>query len=153
MARTPLQWSFLLDSAAPRALGSFLKHTITDWLPVASARRELALPTVLVVLTTPNRNARVLPCALSEAARLEPHVDVFETPPHDAVWCVALLPGARGRWWIQHEVAPSRGLNISLVRALGGEGAHDGAVDVRDDQAGAPRAATLRELRRLLRKP
>lgn len=153
MARTSLQWSFLLDSAAPRALGSFLKHTVTDWLPVASARRELALPTVLVVLTTPNRSARVLPCAPSEASRFEPGIDVFETPPPDAVWCVALLPGARGRWWIRHEVAPSRGLNISLVRALGGEVAHDGATDARDDQAGAPRKATLRELRRLMHKP
>lgn len=151
MSPSSLQWSFVLDPSAPPALGAFLRRAVTDWLPAASARRELALPTVVVVRMIGGRHARVLPCAPAEAAALAPGAALGDAPPEGAVWCVAMLPRARGRWWVQHVLAPPRGMLLALVRGDDGDVPGGVSTEPSNTKGASRRRATLREHRARLR--
>lgn len=123
MPDAPLRWLFSLDVDAqgdtpPPALVSFLQRADITWLPSVGARRELGLPTVVVVLSTA-AGPRVLAVSPSEAEQLVPGVDVLEAPPAGAVWCAALLPGASGRWVLRSATSPQRGPRLEIVRGEG----------------------------------
>lgn len=124
----PPTWPFTLDESAPPALAAFLARASLTWLPVSAARRELGLATVVAVIST-SGGGRVVPCSPAEAQQLVPGADLDEPPPAGAVWCVALLPGASGRWALRHALGPQRRPRLEVVRGgTGDEGEGDGAA-------------------------
>lgn len=121
MPAPPPVWPFTLDASAPPALAAFLERVDITWLPVSAGRREFGLPTVVAVVSA-GASGRAIPCSPAEAAQLVPGVDVTDAPPEGAVWCVALLPGASGRWALRHALSPQRRARLEVVRRGTGDG-------------------------------